>query len=481
MLKFITPQSQDFHGEPEQQLIKFASRGLRGADLLLLQKRAHPSLVAAIEKLAACPDEPLVHMFAIGCTELYSANRNGDGFRKKACRRDHPTFVKKAMFYRDHANTNRKVSFGVVKLSYFNEAMGRIELVAGLNGSEEVARKNGGLLADKEMQKLAKGQPIPVSMASLVPYDVCSFCQNQAKTRKFYCRSESEGGHCKAGGLRSNIGKMVEVDGQLHHLHADNPINEFIDISHVTRPADKTAYVTGVLKVANSRDPSVEDVAEELGLESPDLGWLPRYRHLPPVIECQCKAARHLGSSVVLPSALDLAAFEMLQPLPAPPEPLSEKKLAEYVQALADQQICLPPAAFLEFLGVPQQKAADASRLLGRYLPKVQLSDDHMARSPFAVTGCVVSQKTAVWASSLRESFSQAPADVWQRSVVASYSPVDRPASLKLAGGDSADASPWLKLASAYRLYQVGLIGRYADRPEIASRLVQACRAYQEL
>lgn len=170
MIKIITPGAQDF-SEPVASLIKISNRGLVGVDLSAFEKRAGAPLAHEVAKLARGleSDEPLIHLLAVGATEDYGANRNGDGFRRTICREYHPTFKKHARFYRDHKNKNKAKSYGQVKYSVFHEPMKRVELVVSLNGSKEAARRNKGLFADREMQKLAEGKDIGVSMACFPP------------------------------------------------------------------------------------------------------------------------------------------------------------------------------------------------------------------------------------------------------------------------------------------------------------------------
>lgn len=266
MIKVIQPNSQDF-SEPVAALIKVSSRGIIGHDKQAFVKRAGAEFVEKVSNIKFAADEIPVHLIAIGATEDYGPNRNGDGFSRETCKKDHHTFEKFARFYRDHANKNPAKSFGLVKASYYNEPMKRIELICALNGSKEAADRNGGLLADKEMEKLSAGKDIPVSMACKIPFDICSSCGNKARTRAEYCDSIENGGHCKAGGLKHNMGRVLE-DG--HILHADNIKCSFFDISHVFRPADRIAYVSGRLeKAASAGLISGAELAEQLGVTMP--------------------------------------------------------------------------------------------------------------------------------------------------------------------------------------------------------------------
>jgi len=252
MIKLFSAGGSYLGDEPAVQIVKMSSRGIIGADRADFEKRASADILrdldALREKIAS--DETLIHLLAMGATEDYGANRNGDGFRRCTCKNYHPTFVKYARFYRNHKNKNPRKSYGHIVKSAWHDPMKRVELLVALNSSDAAARRNNGLVADREMEKLAMGKDIPVSMACKVAYDVCSYCGNKAPEVKDYCRGTHQGGMCKAGGLKDNIGALVEIDGGIHQLHADNPHPTFFDISNVIRPADRIAYVTGALEKA---------------------------------------------------------------------------------------------------------------------------------------------------------------------------------------------------------------------------------------
>jgi hypothetical protein len=292
MNKIIPPDSWDF-GEEPIKMIKLASAGLKGNDLSSFIKRSSHQLALAVKKMSFHPGEVPIHLIAMGCDEFFSANRNADAWTKQALSSDHPTFVKLARFYRDHANKDKSRSYGVVKESYFNEPMGRVELIVALNGSKEAAHRNGGLVADQELDILESGRPLAVSMSTDVPYDVCSSCGHKASKRADYCLGTDEGGSCEHGGMRRKLGRSCE-DG--HVLRAMNPVNKFKDISKVHRGADRTAFVTG--KVASDRIIGGAELAEMLGLNEPT--WT-----------CDFDGSNRIESEFkLLKLARDLAALE---------------------------------------------------------------------------------------------------------------------------------------------------------------------------
>lgn len=165
-VKFISPSGWDF----QQRIVtpvKVSSRGLFGTDRQEFLKTASHSFVDQLSNIKFAKDEVPVHLIALGSSEAYGPNRNGDGFKEAACRAYHPTFVKFAKFFRNHKNKAERGDpfYGVVKASAYNEEMRRVELLCALNSEKSAADRNGGFVADAELEKLARGEDIPVSMA----------------------------------------------------------------------------------------------------------------------------------------------------------------------------------------------------------------------------------------------------------------------------------------------------------------------------
>lgn len=354
MIKVIQPHAQNF-SEPVAALIKVSSRGIIGSDRSALIKRAGAEFADHLANIKFAADEVPVHLIAIGATEDYGPNRNGDGFTRDCCKKYHHTFEKFARFYRDHANKNPAKSYGLVKASFYNEPMRRIELVCALNSTKEAAERNGGLVADKELEKLSNDQEIPVSMACKIPFDKCSSCGNMARTRAEYCDSIENGGHCKAGGLKHNIGRVMS-DG--HILHADNPDPSFFDISHVFRPADRIAYVSGQLQKAASSAGCVSgaELAEQMGVTLPvslltNEFTSKRAQAQLQTLQLLVDTERTLNlrdltkAAAYTPTGL---AAAIQQPIDFDSAPVvGSVKLAELLRGLADAAVVLPVRDFL--------------------------------------------------------------------------------------------------------------------------------------
>lgn len=469
--------------QPAIQIVKLSNQGLVGSDRKDFIKRASANLLQELDGLRekVASDETLIHLLAIGATEDYGANRNGDGFRRVTCANYHPSFVKYARFYRNHENKNPAKSYGRVIKSAWHDPMKRVELLVTLNASDSAAKRNGGLLADREMEKLASGKEIPVSMACRVPYDVCSYCGNQAPSTDDYCTGTHQGGMCKAGGLKDNIGVTVEIDGGLHQLHADNPHPTFFDISHVYRPADRIAYVTGMLeKAASQAGPLMKsaEMARHLGVTVPyELmvdGDQPRQ------VARLIKLAYQLAdaeSSVPANSMYNTYALAFKpsvqgdKPLDLPP--LAREKFAFVLRALADNRICLPLTRFIEIAAnQPFEKAAEVAEIVSRALPGVYtrlLTDPNLPTrikaSQYQPSEAAAPQAFAGWAAKLAADMSLSHQHVSRRATRAAlYQEEGRLRDVTGFEKSACDSGSVGKMAEEYALYKLAFLGSVNDQ-----------------
>lgn len=478
MFKIFKPESSHF-GDAVMTQLKIGSRGrLIGNDRLSFEKRAGARFVHELDKIEAAPGETLIHLLAVGATEFYGPNRNGDGFKAATCKRTHPTFVKFARFYRDHLNRDPAKSYGLVKMSDYNEAMHRIELICGLNATKEAALRNGGLIADRELEKLARGQDIPVSMACGVPFDVCSYCQNKAPTRKEYCDDIANGGLCKAGGLKHNMGRTVEVDGDLHQLHADNTFPKFADISHVFRGADRIAYVSGLLKAAADagRTMGGAELAEAFGMHA-------TYNHidgsdvhlLPSDVQSQIKLAYQLADMEASGDTFcrnHLVAFSsgVQDPIALPPE--RQLKFAQVLRALADQRCLLPLRDFIRLTtDCNEKQAADNAAAAQVYLPGIYgdliaepLFADLVRTNPYTPAP-TAADSLQLWARKQAQAISLDEPYFTRRYRLAAIrgieaEPLDTGDIRKLAGA----VGPAYELAKHYALYKLAFLSQISTQ-----------------
>lgn len=226
--------------------VKIGSVGVTRTEERFLEKRASADFASKVrDRLTPSSGEEYVHVIALGAHEYYGPNRKGDTFTEDVCRKYHKTFEKYAKWYRDHRNGDPSRSYGVVKIAHYDEVKKRIDLIVALNATQKAAQKNGGLIADKELDILYSGEAIPVSMSCLVSYDICSGCGHKAKSAHDRCGPIK---CAKYGGCATNMGRTF-ADG--HTLCVFNPDPVFFDISYVRVPADRVAYSVGLLKSPN--------------------------------------------------------------------------------------------------------------------------------------------------------------------------------------------------------------------------------------
>lgn len=162
-IKYVSPTDFSNLTDAPVSHIKRSRRELEREDSFFEKKAALFDYKKFITNLK--PGEIPLHVVALGCDEVYGPNRNGDAFTKEACRKYHRTFVKYGHWFRNHNHHDPAKSYGLVKDAAFNEKLGRIELLVVLNGTKEAAKRNGGLVADKELELLESEKDLPVSMA----------------------------------------------------------------------------------------------------------------------------------------------------------------------------------------------------------------------------------------------------------------------------------------------------------------------------
>jgi hypothetical protein len=371
MIKVITPHGWDWQA-PVATMLKVASDGRIGTnDFNALIKRAGVEsahvFAETLKHIKLARDVVPMHLIALGASELYGPNRNGDAFSRPTLIRCHPTFEKHAFYFRNHKNKPHRgdPKYGIVKASAYNTSMDRVELLTLLGATKAAAATLGDdiMVADREVEKLARGDDIPVSMACSVPYDVCSGCHNKARTREEYCKEAT----CKYGGCYNNLTKLVKVANDAHILHVDNTEPRFFDISGVWKPADRTAYggKADWIKSACAGefyDNAGAKLAEDLHLSAPVSVLAetasPRIASMVKLAE----AVAYLETGPIAPAmllafaptvrtALDVDRFDVS----------TAEKLGAVLNTFADNKVILPLRDFARLT-----KRADAATVLPR-------------------------------------------------------------------------------------------------------------------
>lgn len=168
-----------------------------------------------------------IHLVALGDSEAYPMNRNGDLFTKKACETYYPTFVKYGHVFEHHRNKDPRKSIGQIKAAAYNPDMHRIELYIWADNEK----------AHDHLERLEKTGEVSFSMACTVPNDRCSVCN---------AIREKPGDASECDHIKYSLGKIAE-DGTQIGTYNDHP--RWFDISFVGRPADRIAWN---LKVASA-------------------------------------------------------------------------------------------------------------------------------------------------------------------------------------------------------------------------------------
>lgn len=272
-----------------------------------------PDVVRYIETLRPRNDAQYVLVNAMGATEWYGSNVNGDSFREaglihrpdqwsgnplvdrvtaKTWAYGYPTFYG-AHVYAHHRNKDASKAFGDVELSVWHPEMKRVELVTRVDYDK--CQKFGG---SGVWDKLKAGQFPDVSMGTKVPYDTCSICLDtdlyEKALRTFDPKRQPHPGIAvlefhkqlkeKDGlGIRGlsitrkdycdharNMMNRILPDGRKVWVENDYP--RFFDISFVFIGADKTAKTMIFIFSGGRRfevTPAAE-MAENLGVQDPD-------------------------------------------------------------------------------------------------------------------------------------------------------------------------------------------------------------------
>lgn len=458
-VKIIPPGSYDF-GEQVVQHVKIARDGrFHGNDLRDFIKRAGYQFAHKIRDLDLKAGDVPVHILAIGSTEYFGVNRNADGFREKICMACHPTFVKYARLYRNHQNKDPEKSYGYIKESAYNDRMHRIELLGIYNGTKEAARRNGGLVADEEMNSIESGLDMPGSMACRVPYDVCTSCGNKARNRKEYCRGNDEGGSCPDGGLFSKIGAVVAND-ESPILGADNIDPLFFDYSKVARGADRTSFIlSNHIKAANAAIIGGAALAEHWGITAP--AYLDETGDAADMYKIACRLAAI--ESGLGPQDRWLLAFQ------------NQTKTAwhnhgalmgEALQALAMAKIAMPIEGFVQLVNDEVQSEQIAERVRN-YLPGifgrlVKSGEIHklIESNPFLPANKLPPLSVRKWAAARAAQWSVDP-QAAEKRLMRNALYQERPVLVKKAA--AAQDGPAEELAKHYASYQLAFLTSIKD------------------
>lgn len=195
------------------------------------------------------------HLIGLGASEYYGFNRNGDFWPEKELIDRSDTFVKHGHFFREHNNRDPKFKIGDIKAAAYNPEMQRTELIVW--GDKEKAAK--------EYARAKAGKEASYSMSSRIAYDVCSICENKAKSSKLYCPH-----------LKHSMTRFIKSASKF--AYAINVRPTFFDLSDVENPADRIAHFLEyrfspddeMEKAASVDFPFSDELAKAAGVCLPD-------------------------------------------------------------------------------------------------------------------------------------------------------------------------------------------------------------------
>jgi hypothetical protein len=194
-----------------------------------LTKTASNDIQEYWASLQKSPKYAYLHVLAMTDSNHYGPNNNGDWFNEEDLKKYHNTFCSDAHIFLHHINKDPAKSVGRPIYSFYNDAMHRVELILAVE-------KNNPLAADT-IGKIRRGEQLFVSMGCKVPYDICSICNHQARTRSEYCDH-----------LKFDMKKIFPDGRQVYAINP--PPLKFFDISIVSRPADRVAWALDKLAMS---------------------------------------------------------------------------------------------------------------------------------------------------------------------------------------------------------------------------------------
>jgi len=195
----------------------------------------HPDIAAHIRQAKPIPGKTQMLIDALGCSEFWGNNVNGDRFPSAALAHVGPdygarTFEVYAFPFKHHVNKDPARAYGdKVTIARFYAPTGRVQLIVSFDNTK----------AADIVQNVENGVYPDVSMGCRVPFDVCTVCGNKAKTRADYCPH-----------LRYQMNKILP-DGRI--VGAVNTMPKFFDISVVLIGAEKASHI--LKKVASVSRP----------------------------------------------------------------------------------------------------------------------------------------------------------------------------------------------------------------------------------
>lgn len=283
--KVIGPASFDFN-TAQVSVLPAHSRGIDEHYYRKVAKEVGGTMFEKeIKELKPIPGHTVIHVLAVGDMEWYGDNRNNDGFPEEDNKRCHRRFKTDGHVFKDHDSEDPANKTGDVIVTGHNNGMHRIELLAALENSKN----------EDEVEALENGEDVPVSMGTLQPYDVCSFCGHKAPTAEDYCDH-----------IKYMLGEVMSDGTKVFMI---NPDPHYMDLSTVWKPADRIGYTLRKVALEGSHTPGYK-VAQQVGMSKLASEKRAMMRRLA-VIEKRLEGMAQLPSTA--PESLDDVALKKLK------------------------------------------------------------------------------------------------------------------------------------------------------------------------
>lgn len=229
-----------------------------------------PEIMDFVRTMKRTPGNIYVVVNALGTTESWGINTNGDAFPRNGLKHvslrgdkntpndyGYKTFEYYGHLYKHHINKDPKRAYGRILYAHWNALMDRVELIV------EIDAKHQDIIDDVE------NDDVYVSMGCRVRYDRCSICDNRRGKGQPVCKHVKKYlgqiiDEALAKQWSKELGKTI-LPGTQVKTYNDFP--RFFDLSIVVIGADRTSFVLG--KVAADAATLVRpsaDVAEALGI-----------------------------------------------------------------------------------------------------------------------------------------------------------------------------------------------------------------------
>lgn len=430
-----------------------------------------------IQQFSPPPGKFMVHKIIMGASESYGFNRNGDAYPRECLIRDHPTFEKLGVNFREHDHFDRAKSIGTIKSARFDPETDRVETICWLDIDK--------CPAEYEMAK--QGKELSWSQACKVPYDVCSICGHRAPRPALYCDDLKHG-------------MSTYFPGHKKYAFAINPKAVFFDESVVALGADRIAryleyrFPDDEFRKAASVTPGVISGSEwgrVLGLEAAAKPLVGPYRD---ILDRLVEIEREFPHEIKRGSARHIALVRaFMNGADFNPAPLRALQPGTAFRKMASRAVMMPLDVFAKYLDDRESSIGIAAKSLPGLFGalssgglKVACCLDDVetfeASGPYgaAVDPCVTHEIDNLMEEA-HDKFSCQPSGLADRSITVIFvkSAAVDPAGILMAHETPEVITPLAQLYGAYKIASIRDIAEL--NPDLDREFLLECAVAQNL